>query len=150
MDKIEIISMTYEHIDDVVIIENECFSVPWSHRGFEDSLNSKYAKFFVAKFDEKIVGYIGLYLAGDAGDITNVAVLSQYRRKGIAGRLIEKVIMYAKENNIRVVNLEVRPSNTSAISLYTKYDFKEIGRRRNFYTKPTEDALLMQREIIEQ
>ena len=58
--------------------------------------------------------------------------------------------MYAKENNISVVNLEVRPSNTSAISLYTKYDFKEIGRRRNFYTKPTEDALLMQREIIEQ
>lgn len=150
MDKIEIISMTYEHIDDVVIIENESFSLPWSHRGFEDSLNSKYAKFFVAKFEKKIVGYIGLYLAGDAGDITNVAVSSQYRRKGIAGRLIEKVIMYAKENNISVVNLEVRPSNTSAISLYTKYDFKEIGRRRNFYTKPTEDALLMQREIIEQ
>ena len=104
----------------------------------------------MAKFEKKIVGYIGLYLAGDAGDITNVAVSSQYRRKGIAGRLIEKVIMYAKENNISVVNLEVRPSNTSAISLYTKYDFKEIGRRRNFYTKPTEDALLMQREIIEQ
>lgn len=150
MDKIEIISMTYEDIDDVVIIENESFSVPWSHRGFEDSLNSKYAKFFVAKFEEKIVGYIGLYLVGDAGDITNVAVSSQYRRKGIAGRLIEKVIMYAKENNISCINLEVRPSNTSAISLYTKYDFKEIGMRKNFYTKPTEDALLMQREIIEQ
>ena len=82
--------MTHEDIGEVVVIENESFSVPWSYKSFEDSLNLKYGRFFVAKLDKKIVGYIGLYLVGDDGDITNVAVSSDYRRKGIAGKLISE------------------------------------------------------------
>ena len=94
MDNLEIAQMTYDDIGEVVVIENESFSVPWSYKSFEDSLNLKYGRFFVAKLDKKIVGYIGLYLVGDDGDITNVAVSSDYRRKGIAGKLIEEVISF--------------------------------------------------------
>lgn len=148
MDNLEIAQMTYDDIGEVVVIENESFSVPWSYKSFEDSLNLKYGRFFVAKLDKKIVGYIGLYLVGDDGDITNVAVSSDYRRKGIAGKLIEEVIMCAKENQLSFINLEVRPSNAYAINLYTKYGFEKLGIRKNFYTKPTEDALIMQKEIL--
>ena len=147
MDKIEICEMTHSDIEEVVAIEEESFSTPWSNKSFEDSLKLPYGKFYVARTEGKVVGYVGLYLVGEEGDITNVAVLSQYRRKGIAGKLIEKVINYAKENEINCINLEVRPSNSSAIKLYEKYGFDELGKRKNFYSKPTEDALIMRKDI---
>lgn len=149
MDKIEICQMTHGDIEEVVIIEEESFSIPWSYRSFEDSLNLPYGRFYVAKIEGKVVGYIGLYLVGEDGDITNVAVLSQYRRKGIAGKLIEKVIKCAKENGVNSINLEVRPSNSSAIELYTKYGFEELGKRKNFYSKPTEDAIILRKDVLE-
>ena len=92
--------MTAGDIPGAVEIEQKCFSMPWSEKAFADSLALDYSVFFVASIDEKIVGYVGLYIAYDEGDITNVAVLPEYRRKGIATSLLEKIVIDAKEKNL--------------------------------------------------
>ena len=139
--------MTASDIPGAVEIEQKCFSMPWSEKAFADSLALDYSVFFVASIDEKIVGYVGLYIAYDEGDITNVAVLPEYRRKGIATSLLEKIVIDAKEKNLVAINLEVRKSNRSAIALYEKNGFVDLGHRKNFYEKPTEDAVIMKKQL---
>ena len=139
--------MSYKDIPEVAYVEKTCFSMPWSEKSFEDSLSLDYAYFFTAECDNKIVGYVGMYQVADEGDITNIAVLPQYRRNGIAGRLISEVKNISKELGIRVINLEVRESNENAISLYKKNGFKDMGIRKNFYEKPVENAIIMENEI---
>ena len=147
MDNILVRQMTIEDIAQVVEIEEEAFSAPWTAKGFEESLELLYSKFYVALIDEEIAGYIGTYLMYDDIDITNVAVKVKFRRKGVANKLIEKVLSYAKEKEASYINLEVRPSNMPARSLYIKYGFDEIGIRKNFYSKPIEDGIIMQKDI---
>lgn len=143
MDNIVIRKMSNQDIPEVAAIERECFSMPWSEKSFEDSLALSYAHFYIAESGDRIAGYVGLYNVADEGDITNIAVLPQYRRKGIASRLISEVIRFSEELGIRAINLEVRESNKNAISLYTKNGFKNVGIRKNFYEKPVENAIIM-------
>ena len=147
MDNIIVRIMTKEDIDQVVNIEEESFALPWSVKGFEESLELKFSKFFVALIGDRIVGYVGTYYIGDEIDITNIAVSSAFRRKGIAGKLMEAVFAYGHEIMASGINLEVRISNTSARALYAKYDFEELGVRKKFYSKPTEDGLIMRKNL---
>ena len=98
--------------------------------------------FYVARLNDVIVGYMGVSKVAGEGYVTNVAVLPQYRRKGIAKALLQFVINDCK-NQLEFISLEVRVSNTAAISLYKSFDFKEVGLRKRFYTHPQEDALIM-------
>ena len=141
--------MTADDIAQVVEIEEEAFSSPWTVKGFEESLELLYSRFYVAVVDEKIAGYIGSYLMYDEIDITNIAVRKIFRRKGIANKLIEEVLVYAKEKEVSNINLEVRLSNIPARNLYEKYGFKELGIRKNFYSKPTEDGMIMQKNMTQ-
>ena len=147
MDNILVRQMEFADIEQVVEIEEEAFSLPWSAKSFEDSLELTYSSFYVALIDNKIAGYIGTYLICDDIDITNIAVKKIFRRQGIANKLIEAVLEYASEKYAKYINLEVRISNIPARSLYKKYGFEEIGVRKNFYSKPVEDGIIMQREI---
>jgi ribosomal-protein-alanine N-acetyltransferase len=81
------------------------------------------------------------------GDITNVAVLPEYRRLGIGSILIEAVIKKAAELELSLLTLEVRRSNTVAQSLYSKYGFEVIGERKRYYSDNREDALIMTKEL---
>lgn len=134
--------MTFEDVKSVAQIEAECFSVPWSENSFEDSLAREDTVFLVC-VDEGVVGYIGMYLSFEEGEITNVAVTPSYRQRGCGNLLIEAVKKEAKARNAECVILEVRVSNEPAISLYKKNGFEEIGIRKNFYEHPKEDAIIM-------
>lgn len=130
------------HIAAVAKLEKVCFSEPWSAEGLIDSYKSG-TKFFVAENESQLIGYIGIKAVIDEGYITNVAVFPQYRGKGAATALINKVFEFAKEKSLSFVSLEVRVSNSEAVSLYEKLGFVTEGRRKDFYRNPREDALIM-------
>lgn len=124
-------------------IEQEIFSRPWSYQGFVDSLNLGNTIFLVAEEEGRILGYIGMYLAMDEGEITNVAVMKQERQRGIGGMLLKEIKKEAERRAIARIVLEVRVSNASAIRLYEREDFQNCGVRKNFYELPREDAYIM-------
>ena len=134
--------MTQEDVKRVAQIEAECFSMPWSEGSFLDSLAREDTVFLVCE-EEQIVGYVGMYLSFEEGEITNVAVTSSHRQRGCGNLLIKAVKEEAKVRDAECILLEVRVSNASAISLYKKNGFEEIGIRKNFYQYPDEDAIIM-------
>ena len=142
-DRISISKMALSDIDEVQEIENTCFSTPWSRLNLEFDLKSKYGKYYVARINEKIVGFIGMLHVVDEGHVTNVAVLPEFRRCGIAKLLIQTLIDYSKRKYINYIFLEVRRSNLPAILLYQSFGFAETGERRDYYVNPVENALLM-------
>lgn len=129
-----------EDIPSLCKLELECFSRPWSARSFEDFFALDFTAAFVAVEDGRIVGYIGLYLSGNEGDITNVAVTADMRRRGIGKALMSAVCGMP---NMERLYLEVRESNSGAIALYEGCGFVKDGLRRNFYSDPRENAILM-------
>ncbi len=131
------------HISQVAEIERLCFSDPWSERALEESLESEYSHFSVALDGESVVGYIGLYAVSGEGCITNVAVHPDSRGRGIGRALVEKAIERGRALGLEYLTLEVRKSNGTARALYEKCGFLTVGERRNFYSNPKEDALIM-------
>ena len=140
---LEIKKMTSSHIGEIAELEKECFSSPWSEDGLRSELNNNFARFYVAFSGDKIAGYIGSHNVLGEVYITNVAVFPEFRRTGVGKALVEFLVNGMKEENAEFVTLEVRKSNLNAISLYEKCGFEKVGERRNFYEKPTEDAILM-------
>lgn len=130
-------------IKQVADIEAACFELPWSKNAIAESLQSQYYSFFVAKQDEQIIGYMGIYYSAEEGNVTNVAVLQSHRRKGAADALIAQAVTDAIQHGVKEIFLEVRKSNTPAIALYEKHGFCHLGIRKNFYEKPKEDACIM-------
>ncbi len=141
--------MSIEHIPLLVEIEKECFSKPWTEEGFLAELKNDTANFYTAMSGEKAVGYMGFYIICGEGYVANVAVLPSYRRKGIAGRLIENAVKICKNSGAEFLSLEVRVSNSAAVSLYEKYGFEKAGERKNFYSAPVENAYIMTLKFTE-
>ena len=137
-----IVPLEERHIKDIARLEALCFSEPWSEEGILEAYRLG-TKFFIAENSKQLMGYIGIKAVIDEGYITNVADYPQYRGIGVATALINKVFDFAKEKGLSFVSLEVRASNTAAVSLYEKTGFKEEGRRKDFYRLPREDALIM-------
>lgn len=126
-------------------LEKECFADPWSQNAIIEA--AKYGTvFLLAEENGKILGYLGMKPVLDEGYISNVAVTSGARGKGIGSCLLKKLDEYAKEHEIKTISLEVRPSNAPAIALYEKFGYKQVGRRKNFYSHPTEDGLILTKE----
>lgn len=145
MNHITITQMKREHLDSLVELEKICFSQPWSYKSLEEELTNDTAHFYVALKDDEVVGYIGLYIVCESCFITNVAVFPQYRNQGIATALIRRAFLTATSRGTDFISLEVRKSNTKAISLYETLQFEEMGIRKNYYRNPPEDALIMTR-----
>lgn len=135
--KIEKFALQY--LDDVADIERICFAHPWSKQDLKNQLDLDTSHFLVAVEDGRAVGYMGLQIFSGEGYVTNVAVLPQYRQRGIAKALIDKAL----QNDMCFITLEVRESNTPAIRLYEKAGFKNVGTRPKFYTDPVENAIIM-------
>ncbi len=138
-----IIKMTAKNIDGLVKIENECFSKPWTQSGFENELKNDTANFHVALCNNQEEAYMGYYIILDEGYVANIAVLPEYRRRGIAGALIENALTQCREKKLLFLSLEVRKGNENAVRLYKKYGFETVGERKNFYSAPVENALIM-------
>ena len=135
--------MTSGQLEGVYIIETECFSHPWSKQSLEEELNNETSLFLVAKEENEVIGYIGMSIVIDEGYIFNVAVREKYRNKGVATALINELVTYGKKNNFSFITLEVRESNLPAISLYSKFGFIKAGERKDYYSNPKENAILM-------
>ena len=141
---IKIVPMDASHLDAIARIEQECFSLPWSRDMLAEELYNDCAAYLVAEDEqEQVTGYAGLQVVLDEGYITNVAVRPDCRRAHIASRLLQVYFDFAAAHALRFITLEVRPGNTAAIALYKKLGFEEAGRRKNYYQKPKEDALIM-------
>ena len=117
--------------------------MPWSKESFLSLAEKPEAHYFVAQLGDTIVGTCGLLQILDQGDISNVAVAAEYRRKGIGRALMGKTLKAAKKLALKELTLEVRLSNAPAIALYESMGFERIGVRPDFYEKPAEDALMM-------
>lgn len=145
--KIEIADMTQAHINGVVNVENQSFTLPWSEKSFIDELNNPIAKYFVAIADDMVVGYIGMWEISGQCDINNVAVLPGFRRQKIGHKLLSHTISYCRNNNLSPITLEVKETNIPAQELYKSFSFKKIGQRKKYYADTGEDALIYSLEI---
>ena len=145
---VRIVPMTADHLDEVAELERICFSVPWSRNMLAEELDNLLSAFLVALDDnDRVVGYAGVQVILDEGYITNVAVRPECRRQGIAGKLLQVFLDFAKANHLAFLTLEVRASNYDAIALYGSRGFRSVGRRKNYYEHPKEDAIIMTLEF---
>ena len=135
--------MTADHLDGVEALEKSCFSHPWLRQSLESELENEQSLFYAAVGDGRVVGYIGMSFVLDEGHIYNVAVDEDHRKKGIGSALIRTLVTYCKKEGFAFLTLEVRESNTAARSLYQHFGFIKVGERKNYYSDPTENAVLM-------
>lgn len=143
---ISYVKMDECHVEQIAELEKICFNDPWSVRSIAYELTNPLSTWFVAVEDSRVVGYIGSQAVMDEADIMNVAVDPAYRRTGVAQGLLDTLIGALKEKGVCCLFLEVRVSNESAINLYAKNDFLQVGRRPNYYHNPKEDALILRKE----
>mgnify|MGYP000727998349 CR=1 FL=1 len=142
--------MTEADLPQVCAIEQESFSEPWSEESFAKSLKEANNHYIVVEKDGEIVAYCGYWGIAGEGHIYNVAVKKEYRRQHIGYRMLKALLLEAADRGISSFTLEVRAGNEAAIGLYESLGFKRVGIRRDFYSKPREDAVIMWLESIQQ
>lgn len=137
--------MRAEDLDEVLAIERASFGMPWSRGAFVYEMQqNRVARCWVMRDGGGVVGYICLWEIADEVHVTNVAVDPGRRRQGIARALLGGVIDDGRARKLRMVVLEVRPSNRDALTLYESFGFRVVGRRRGYYYDTGEDALIME------
>ena len=138
-----IVDVSTEHIPQIEEIERECFSRPWTAEQLKSQMRDAQHEFIAAVDDGRVLGYVGLMYVLDEGYISNVAVHTEARRRGIGDALIDALAAKAAELELAFLTLEVREGNAPAIALYAKHGFHPVGKRKNYYDAPKEDAVLM-------
>ena len=138
--------MTEAHLDSVAELERLCFAEPWSREALKLLLGDE-AVGFVCISEGQVLAYGGMLLAPGEGQITNVAVHPDARRRGMGNAVVRAMMRDARERGLLQLVLEVRISNEAAITLYERVGFFRAGVRRNFYKKPTEDAIVMLADV---
>lgn len=145
---VRVVPMTADHLDEVAELERVCFTTPWSRNMLAEELDNYLSAFLVALDDNgRVAGYAGLQAVLDEGYITNVAVRPDCRRQGVASQLLKVFLDFAEGNRLAFLSLEVRASNYDAIALYGSRGFRSVGRRKNYYEHPKEDAIIMTKEF---
>jgi ribosomal-protein-alanine N-acetyltransferase len=135
--------MEEKDLDQVCALEKKIFTQPWERVDFQASLDNPTHIYVVAEENGEIVGYSGLWMVANEGQIYNVAVREDFRKKGVGYAMLSHLLELAKEQNQTSFTLEVRASNEAAIRLYGKLGFKSSGIREDFYKHPREDANIM-------
>ena len=143
--KIDYSLMNESHANGVYELSKECFAIPWTLESINNELNNPLAKYVIAQdlSTGEVVGFVGVWIIAGEGDITNIAVSSKYRKLGIASNLLIKLFDVCKTFNCEDITLEVRASNIAAQNLYKKFNFKEEGIRKGYYSDNGEDAIIM-------
>src|ERR1700682_502687 len=136
-------------LSHVARIEKASFADPWSEESFRRLLGVPPAIFLVALFppDEAVAGYVVAFSIGEDGELLNVAVDPKFRRKGLAGQMLDAALIEMGTRGVRSAFLEVRESNSAGRALYKSRGFIEVGRRSNYYRRPVEDALVLRRTL---
>lgn len=144
---VEIIQMSLGDIENILQIQQKSNLSPWSFRDYKDEISRGDSFSVVAKNNYQTVGFLvaRLIKAENCAELYNIGVDVYFRRKSVGGKLLESLIKYCVDNDLEKIFLEVRESNETAIKFYLKNNFTIIGKRKNFYTNPTENAILMSR-----
>jgi ribosomal-protein-alanine N-acetyltransferase len=141
--------MRARDLDEVLAIERASFTMPWSRGAFLYEIEqNRVAHCDVVRDGDGIVGYLCVWEIADESHVTNVAVHPEHRRRGIARDLLAGLLTDARARDLRIVVLEVRPSNQPAIALYESFGFRVTGRRRGYYYDTGEDALVMETRLV--
>ena len=136
--------MREEDIEQVLVVEQASFTVPWSREAFYNELhNNKFAVYMVLEEDNKIIGYCGTWIVIDEAHVTNVAILPEFRGRKLGETMLRKLMSVSREMGAKSMTLEVRVTNHVAQSLYRKLGFQNGGIRKNYYSDNQEDALVM-------
>ena len=138
---IKITSMNSQDLESIKNILNSDFDDFWNYNILKEELNNKNSRYLVAKLNNEVIGFAGIKIIIDEADIMNIVVKKNFRNNGIGSLLLENLINLSKSLNISSLSLEVNEKNISAISLYKKFNFKEVGKRKNYYKDS--DAILM-------
>lgn len=140
----QILPMTNEQLPQVAALEQLCFPAdPWSEEVFRAALENPSASVLLAQGEDgAVLGYAVLSVVLDEGNLDNIAAAPNARRQGVADALLNTLTGFGRDNLSRLM-LEVRASNAPAIALYEKHGFAAVGRRKNYYDAPKEDAVLM-------
>ena len=139
-------NMTAAEVSQVANLEKICFNDPWSERSVASELDNALSLWLVAMEGDALAGYVGSQTVMGETDMMNIAVAPEFRRQGIAEKLVEALVDALKARESHCLTLEVRSSNESAKSLYEKLDFQQVGLRKNYYRNPKEDALILRKE----
>ncbi len=143
-----IVPIAEEHLEALARVDALCFSDPWSHEGLQAELTSDTACFAAAVKNGEAVGCAGMHCICGECYIDKVCVAPDCRRQGIAEALVGYLMEYARKQQAEFITLEVRAGNEPAIALYAKLGFASVGVRKNFYSDPKEDALLMTKTFL--
>jgi [ribosomal protein S18]-alanine N-acetyltransferase len=139
--------MMEKDLMEVVNIENRAFSDPWSYESFKSDLNNEMALPIVAIYNDQVVGYSSIYVAADEMQLGNFAVSPDHRKMGIGKLMMDEMLKLAAQCKSGKIFLEVRESNTPAISIYSSYGFRAVGKRNVYYRNPVENAIIMVKEL---
>lgn len=140
--------MTAAYIPQIAKLEKECFSSPWSEKSLSEELENSDSHFICAAEGNELLGYIGVQEICGEAYITNIAVFSQYRGRGVGRTLLRNACDGAEKRNCDFITLEVRRSNEAAISLYVSEGFEQAGIRKNFYSDPAEDGIIYTKYFV--
>ena len=144
-----IIPMNEGHVAQIAALERECFSDPWSERSVASELANEYSLWLVAEQEGKVLGYVGSQSVPPEADVMNLAVAPESRKLGLGRALMCELMRRLRESGIDSLSLEVRESNFPALALYTKLGFSQVGKRPRYYVNPTEDALILRKELCD-
>ncbi|MBZ4688348.1 MAG: [ribosomal protein S18]-alanine N-acetyltransferase [Clostridia bacterium] len=145
---VKIEKMTLEHLDEVMEIEKLSYTTPWSREAFVTEVqDNDFAKYFVALQHSVVIGYAGMWIILDESHVTTIAVHPDFRKQGLGRLLMTTLMKEAIVLGADRITLEVRPSNTSARSLYNSLGFKPVGVRKGYYTDNNEDAIIMWKSL---
>jgi ribosomal-protein-alanine N-acetyltransferase len=135
--------MTSQDIDEVMQIEKQSFTLPWSRESYLGELKNNFATYLVCDYEGEIAGYGGIWIVFEEAHITNVAVGLDFRQAGIGTALMEELEKTARDKKARRILLEVRPSNQAALKMYRNLDYVPTGLRKKYYSDNNEDAIIM-------
>ncbi|MFQ6093074.1 MAG: ribosomal protein S18-alanine N-acetyltransferase [bacterium] len=146
--KIEIERMALEDLDEVLAIERDSFSCPWSMESFRQEVaNRKFSFPLVAKIDGRVVGYGVAWFVADETHIGNIAVHRTHRRKGIGRLLLQNLLENGLARGCQLATLEVRQTNRAALGLYKKFGFWSVALRKGYYRDTGEDAIVLIKDL---
>lgn len=146
---IDLFPLESEYCEKVAEIARKCLPEHWSLEGVQDVLRYSHNRYYVAKdFDKnEVIAFAGVMIVADEAELLNIAVVEEYRRQGIAQRLLEQLFVDSKRCGAYRMLLEVRKSNSGARHFYSKNRFSPLGERKNYYSNPKEDAIIMERVL---
>lgn len=141
---VRIRNMEVTDLSKVTEVERRSFTLPWTKEIYrKEIVENHFAQYFVIEVDEEIVGFCGVWIVLDEVQVTNIAILPEYRGKGYGALLFQYMLNEVIHQGARKLSLEVRVSNKAAQSLYKKFGLRPAGKRKNYYTDNNEDALVM-------